>query len=175
MAGIKAISKRSHRLARRGSVDPEDEQAADKGCVERAREPESAPRAGEQLPSQNHVLGNSSQACMQSTHRRGRIRLRRLQEPTARLRRGRNGEQRTRHTRKRVHTNSKEAGGSVRLVDGVTEEPWGPVGRWERPRALGPLPPTGVEVEDRGCHTDLLETKRRALRAVAAGVARSVK
>ena len=29
-------------------------------------------------------------------------------------------------------------------------KPWGPVGRCEHPRALGPLPPIGVEVEDRG-------------------------
>lgn len=40
---------------------------------------EPAPRAEEHLPSQNHVLGSGGHDCMQSTHRRGHIRLRRLQ------------------------------------------------------------------------------------------------
>lgn len=56
---------------------------------------------------------------------------------------------------------------------------WGPLGRRERPRALGPLPPTGVEVEDRGsqanCPHGPTGDQEAGLRAVAGGVASSVK
>lgn len=47
-------------------------------------------------------------------------------------------------------------------------KPWGR-GEAGAPQGPGTPAPIGVEVEDRltGCHTDLLETTRRALRAVA--------
>lgn len=187
MAAIKAISKRSCRLERRGSVDPEDEQAADKGRVETAREPEPAPRAGEQLSSQNHVLGNSGQNGTQSTHRRGRIRLRRLQARWRALGEGRaHGEAETREERRAenpTHTETspheQQGGGRQRPTcgwsHGGTLEAGGEVGAPQGPGTPAPHRGGGRRQRFTGCHTDLLETKRRALRAVAGGVARSAK